>query len=508
MSDDRAMPPPRTPVGLQTPQTWRLRSVTKNNANEDHLSSPSSPSDPHDQHESNKGNDNPSHRNFNFRKNLVRSSRSLVSWLFSLLSFFTLSKLIVLGIELVKILLIPIRHLSTLIFPVKEFDGVGNLTIADKAAKAFIQDLYKKFTHTFRESDVQCPFVDIGYMNTLSEIVTITQRFNSTQSPSNELEQEELLLAATSIPPLLLIYLHSPLHRHATSFLSDKLFHHHTLDLLNHHRSQGSLICWGASIHTADGASVASTLGATSFPLLAMVRVVPSSTSISSSSTASTATASSRLELYLRIQGPVLINLSVSMLHQYMATTLIRYEQKLSQTRLQTLTRIQERKLRQEQDYEYQKCLEEDLKKAKMKALEEERLRVEENKARLEEEEKRVQLEREQLEKERILQEAKRLVERSNSMDAKNTTRIRFVLPSGQRLEQKFNVEDTVSTLRAYILLYMDEKFREGSLQKPITNFDLVCNYPKKILADENFKLQDVDGLCPHAVVMIQDLDV
>jgi len=75
-------------------------------------------------------------------------------------------------------------------------------------------------------------------------------------------------------------------------------------------------------------------------------------------------------------------------------------------------------------------------------------------------------------------------------------------------MEQKFNVEDTIGTLRAFMLLYLDEKFKDGTLAKPIVNFDLCCNYPKKKLDQEELKLQDVDGLCPHAVIMVQDLDV
>lgn len=114
--------------------------------------------------------------------------------------------------------------------------------------------------------------------------------------------------------------------------------------------------------------------------------------------------------------------------------------------------------------------------------------------------------------------------------DAKTTTtqepmaNIRFMLPSGKRLIHKFRGRtDTIATLRAFLTVHFhkelqiyqqhhqQEQHRSNSVINPspphyIESFSLNCNYPKKTLEDDAKTIEE-EGLCPQAVIMVQDLD-
>jgi hypothetical protein len=55
--------------------------------------------------------------------------------------------------------------------------------------------------------------------------------------------------------------------------------------------------------------------------------------------------------------------------------------------------------------------------------------------------------------------------------------------------------------MRAFLVLHFDENDDIG-----IENFQLSMNYPKKSLVDGEKTLES-EGLCPQAVIMVQDLD-
>jgi FAS-associated factor 2 len=139
---------------------------------------------------------------------------------------------------------------------------------------------------------------------------------------------------------LLLIYLHSPLHREAENvarkFCRDEI----VSQLLNPH-----LVALGVSIHSAQGEQLAQLLGATAYPLLAVLQPTRGSNA---------------MELILKVQGPALVELSVPNLMGLLQSSLHRHEQMLAEVEIRRLQRQQESELRAEQDAEYQAALQAD----------------------------------------------------------------------------------------------------------------------------------------------------
>lgn len=433
-----------------------------------------------------------------------------------------LSKLFLIITVLLKLILVPIRKFLQLLFPAGKYDGLSP-AVCDAAAKAFSQDFTKEFIQSSgsgrrgiqngnsdstssiaerQESSYSTisPFVETGYSNTIQTILSQTQ--THTSSPND-----------IPPPPLLLIYLHSPFHGLVPSFLTKTFCSDRVLDLIQEFTNSGQLICWGGSVHTADGAMLQNALGVSNFPYLSIVRVHSSNQRNSNNNNNSSANNNTNnnnnnrltpnqtllqanLEVHLRLEGKKLQNLSSTNLHQYLSTTLQRYQSLLNEQLVRRLEREQEQQLRQDQDREYREALEADQRRERLKKEEEERVR-------LEEERKVQEAEEEERKKGEKMGNAKLVLEQAGEEPPKgepNCARLRLMLPSGQRLERRFRGSDTVAVLEAFFMVELENK---GIVME---NFQLNCNYPKKALVDETKTLEE-EGLCPQAVIMVQDLD-
>lgn len=167
--------------------------------------------------------------------------------------------------------------------------------------------------------------------------------------------------------------------------------------------------------------------------------------------------------------------------------------------------REEETRLREEQDREYREALEEDQRRERVKREEMERRQEEERRHQEE-------LQKVEMEKCRRLEDARRIMgDRMNGDElhgggsgnvnvGDKVARIRLMLPSGKRIERKFWGADTIENVRAFLILY----FEEHGIG--IENFELRSNYPKKALVDGEKTLEG-EGLCPQAVIMVQDMD-
>ncbi len=490
---------------------------------------------------------------------------------------FLISKLIIIISILLKIILYPIRKLSYSLFPIREYDGLSKDGVSDKAAQAFVNMFLMEFvtpryghmsqngiihstrTHNIVDSDEQqqqqqhehhernndrellttCPFTTKGYMNTIEQITL--QHIQHEQSISN-LSPSSSFIPTESPPPLLLIYLHSPFHSSTESFCASKLCSNRILKYLNstsgmccqngkeeehntihssqHHQNQ-QLVCWGGSIHTADGKNVQSMMNVTAFPFLALVRVRPQSSNSGSGSSSSSSNSSTRssnhnsqqqqqqqsptranLEIYLRLEGHKLSTISSNTLYTYISHSLHEYNTLQNEEISRLITRQEEIHLRNEQDREYRQALEEAQRLERLKEEEENR-KIEEERARVEEES------RIKKEKEDKLNEAKRILylygddEPSANDTGEKCVRIRLMLPSGKKVERRFRGRDTIDTVKSFLILHFEEMGDKGG---KIENFQLSSNYPKKALVDGSATLES-EGLYPQAVIMVQDLD-
>lgn len=395
-----------------------------------------------------------------------------------------LSKLMLIITIVWKVILYPIRKLANLLFPVKEFDQNSPYP-PDHAAKIFVKMIQQEYLSP--QSQNHNPFEEKAYTQIIQDIAS-NARAHNTDSDTNP------------PPKLLLLYIHSPLHRNVPSFVNNTLCHPRILTLL--HENKEIITCWGGSVHTADGLNAMLSLHVTSFPFLALVRVHPDhprhdSASRNSNGNDTTIRQNShKMDLLFRMEGIALQSTPVAMLHTYLSKSLLKYQSILSEQMMQRLQRQEEVRLREEQDREYREALEADQRREREK-------REEEMKREEEERKQKKSMEREEQKRlERLNSARESLVRNGPEPDAseKGCARVRLMLPSGQRIERRFYGVDTVHVVRSFLVLY----FEENNID--IENFQLNCNFPKKVLNDEDATLED-EGLCPQAVVMVQDLD-
>jgi len=164
------------------------------------------------------------------------------------------------------------------------------------------------------------------------------------------------------------------------------------------------------------------------------------------------------------------------------------------------IQRQDEVRLRDEQDREYRETLEEDQRREREKKEEIHRREDEERRK----EEEVVRVVNDKLDR---LQNAREVLNRNgegepdiNDKSISSIARVRLMLPSGKRVERSFRGIDTIDVVRAFLIIYFEEN------DIGIENFQLSSNYPKKALVDGS-KTVESEGLCPQAVIMVQDLD-
>ena len=390
-----------------------------------------------------------------------------------------LSKLLNIVTILLRVALWPLfKVTNSILFPLREYDGIYNTVGADRAARAFVAMMRSHIsavrpTVGSREESEQyvepnCPFVEKGYNATMAEI---SNREN---------------------PPLVLIYLHSPLHRDGTKFIRDYLCFGPLLQLLNENTGtndqEGSIVCLGASLHSADGQNLREMLNVTSFPFLALLNVKNTNSNRSRNNL--------ELELLLRLEGSQILTIPPAQITTYFSNSLTRHAQLMAEALAARLAREEEIRLREEQDREYQEALLADQIREIERREEEERVQREEE-------------ERRELERMAVEKEEERMGRARELMGAcvepaggPGTARIRFTLPNGKKVDRRFRSEETIEVLRAFLMVHFDEEGVE------IKNIGISTNYPRKTFGEEDNGLSlEEAGLSPQAVVMVQDLD-
>lgn len=318
-----------------------------------------------------------------------------------------------------------------------------------------------------------CPFVPRGYNLALGDI---------TARPVNS-------------RPLLLLYLHSPLHRDGTKFVREYLCHPQLLQLLNTNSSDndgGSVVCFGASVHTADGQRLRDMMGVNGFPFMAVLNVKSGSSSGNNGNNVT-------YELLLRMEGPQLMTIPPAQITTYLNTTVTRHAEVLAVEEARRMQREEDQRLREEQNREFQETLLAD----QMREIEQ---REAEERERREREDKEEAERLKEAKEESRLEDARSLVEQAVEPPVglkQGVARMRFTLPNGKKVDRRFHSSERIETMRAFLIVH----FHEHGIE--MKNFGLSTNYPKKTFkAEEDDKLTlEEAGLAPQAVVMVQDLD-
>jgi UBX domain len=313
---------------------------------------------------------------------------------------------------------------------------------------------------------------------------------------------------------LLLVYIHSPLHRCADAVANNLLNSKQFLDFLNQPDRQ--LIAIGVSVHTTQGAKLANLLRISMFPALVVLqpeREPPSnqqqfSTSNDSNNenNAATRTSTSKIPLQLILRAESMYNLVPARIVPYLQSLLTRHQVIVAEREMKRMARQQEIELRKQQDEEYYATL-------------------------LADQEREAQIERERLEKERIIQETmqaeqervqelerkKHAIRPEPSTSSTGVTSIRLQFSNGCKVNRKFYNDDTIDTVRTYVQLLQEDN-NDGQVQVPVKNLSipkigtigLSTTFPRKTFNDDEYNNQTLEelGLTPHAVLMVQDLDL
>ena len=344
---------------------------------------------------------------------------------------------------ILRIIVWPLRRLSDVILPAGEFDGLSP-AVTEKAAQHFLNHL-KQLSSPTQHASISEAFSTLGFANLKHE--------------------------ATTSHSLIVVFLYSPLHRQADE-MCKKLIQPTMLDFLK----QDNIKALGSSVHTSQGSSLSYQLGASCYPILAMLQPVGGS--------------SNGVKLVFKAEGPALLKIQPTQLLPLLTGTYQRHQLVALEQETRRVEREQDVELRRQQDAEYQEALRADQERDRQREEERER---EERRVRAEKERERKNV---QEEKER-LGKAKALL---RPAPASGGTRIRFVLPNGKKLDRRFENNENVGALKAYLILYF------ADAQPEIKNIALTTNFPKKTHNDDSKTLQESD-LCPQSVLMVQDLD-
>lgn len=336
--------------------------------------------------------------------------------------------------------------------PPGEYDGLSP-AVTEKAAQQFVQHLKSLANNSTQQAAVDTSFSTLGF--------------------------EALRQEAVATNSLIVVLLHSPLHRQADVFLKNMILSQPMLEFLN----QDNIKTLGSSIHTSQGASLAYQLGVSSYPVFAMLQVQPSTGGTSSSS-------SSAAKLIFKAEGPTLLKTQPNQILPLLNGTYHRFQMVTAEEVARRIEREQEIELRRQQDEEYQQALRADQERERQR---EEQREMEERRIREEAERERQKV---QIEQDRI-GKAKSLL---RPEPASGGARIRFTLPSGKKLDRRFENDETVASLKAFLILHFAENNPE------IKHIAISTSFPKKTY-DEDDKTLVESGLSPQAVLMVQDLD-
>eukprot|EP00977_Amphora_coffeiformis_P015785 scaffold4724_cov166-Amphora_coffeaeformis.AAC.4 len=204
------------------------------------------------------------------------------------------------------------------------------------------------------------------------------------------------------------------------------------------------------------------------------------------------ATSSNRsMTLLFRAEGNSLLAFSADQLSPILQSCVHRHHTILAEQEARRIEREQETLLRRQQDEEYQAALRADQERERQQAeaaAEEERLRREEEE-RIAEEERQAKA---------VVENAR---EKLRDPPSSGGAMIRFVLPTGQKLNRRFHGDDTIGSCKAFVRLHCHENEIE------MGTIGLSTSFPKKSYNDDNDLTLEDAGLKPQAVLMVQDLD-
>lgn len=253
---------------------------------------------------------------------------------------------------------------------------------------------------------------------------------------------------------LLFVYLHSPDHPDTPAFCGGCLCAEPVAAFIDE-----NFVAWGGSIRRTEGFKMSNSLNASRFPFCAVVM----------------ASTNQRIVLLRQIEGPKS--------PEEMITTLQGAVEECSASlvaaRIDAEERLNNQRLREEQDAAYRAALEADQARERQRREEQEkreREAAEAERKRKEEEEAQERAAQEAAEKEAAL--ARRRQEKAMALGAEpekgpDVTRVLIRFPTGERKERRFNSSTTITSLYDYVDSLDCLKAEKYSL---VSNKLMICN--------------------------------
>jgi UBX domain len=366
----------------------------------------------------------------------------------------------------------PIYALYRALFPPSDFDGLSP-AVCCKAALDFA-------THVLSNSN------DSSNSSSNPTASPTSQNHSSTAAAAasagwltsgfSTAKQE-----AVDSQSLLLVVLHSPLHPKSKPYLNRL-----SKAVGNLLRTEAHIRAVGYSIQTAQGLYLSQVFSVASYPFVALVQPpVTGKITSSGSENSSNSNSPTRLNLLVRAEGPALVEYNVDHLVAIMQACLTRHQVQVAEALARRLQQEEESQLRRMQDEEYQMSL----------AADQQREREERQKQQM-----ALHAEQEKLNRH---QQAQRLLQENDDAVASGakTANVRFVLPSGGKLNHKFDETGTCAVLFAYLKVH----FHEHNI--PIETIGLSTSFPKRSLDEDDSQTLVEAQISPQAVLMVQDLD-
>ncbi|XP_066346064.1 plant UBX domain-containing protein 10-like [Miscanthus floridulus] len=276
---------------------------------------------------------------------------------------------------------------------------------------------------------------------------------------------------------LLFVYLHSPDHPDTPAFCGGSLCAEPVAAFIDE-----NFVAWGGSIRRTEGFKMSNSLNASRFPFCAVVM----------------ASTNQRIMLLQQVEGSKSPEEMITILQRVVeecATSLVA-------ARIEAEERLNNQRLREEQDAAYGAALEADQarERERIEELERrEREAAEAERKRKEEEEALARAAQEAAEKEAAL--ARRRQEKAMALGAEpekgpGVTRVLIRFPTGERKERRFHSSSTVTSLYDYV----------DSLDcLKAEKYSLVSNFPRVTYGPEKHSLTlEEAGLHPQASLFIE----
>ncbi|CAN6300393.1 unnamed protein product [Urochloa humidicola] len=276
---------------------------------------------------------------------------------------------------------------------------------------------------------------------------------------------------------LLFVYLHSPDHPDTPAFCGGCLCAEPVAAFIDE-----NFVAWGGSIRRTEGFKMSNSLNASRFPFCAVAM----------------ASTNQRIMLLQQVEGPKSPEEMITILQRVLEEC----APSLVAARIEAEERLNNQRLREEQDAAYRAALEADQarERERLEELERrEREAAEAERKRKEEEEALARAAQEAAEKEAAL--ARRRQEKAMALGAEpekgpGITRVLIRFPTGERKERRFHSSATVTSLYDYVDSLDCLKSEKYSL---VSNFPRVTYGPEK----HSMTLEEA-GLHPQASLFIE----